>query len=295
MSESKKLDLIGHIRPLHLLTSLVMYALGISFARFLGERIDPDALLKGLVWLVSLSEGLNFLGDYFEAPFDQGLPERQTQKQDQKSEVLVYIAAALLAAAALLSVFWIASGGLSTPLALVLVFYFLIYGSLVVPGLGLNTSGIGEFFTSLVLVVLPPAIGYLAQVGEYHRFLTLAVFPLFPLHLGLVLTLRLKTYAEDSRLERRTLLVRLGWKRGIVVHNLMILSGFLFFGFALLFGMSTRMLAPVFLTLPAAAYLIWTLNNLERGAPVRWKLIRLLSLVVFFLPVYMIFYTAWFR
>lgn len=295
MSEPKKLDLIGHIRPLHLLTTLVLYFLGIGFARFLGERIDQGTLLLGLGWLMTLSTGLHFLGDYFDTPFDQGLPERQIQKSDQKKDVLIFIAAALLATTAFLTIFWIASAGISAPLAVVLGFHFFIYGSLVVPGLGIDQTGIGEFFTSFVLVVIPPAVGYLSQVGEYHRFLTLAIFPLFPLHLGLVLTLRLKTFADDLRIDRKTLLVRLGWKRGIVVHNLMLLGGFLLFGFAMVFGMSLRMIGPVFFALPAAGYLIWMLTNFERGAPVRWNLIRFLSLVVFFLPVYMILYTAWFQ
>ena len=295
MSEPKKLDLIGRIRPLHLLTTIVLYALGVGFARFLGVRITPGDLLMGLGWLIAVSEGLNFLGDYFYTPFDRGLPDRKRETKEKKNEALIYTAAAFLAAGALISVFWITSGGLSASLALVLVIYFVIYACLVAPGLGLDQSGIREFFTSIVLVVLPPAIGYLSQVGEFHRFLTLAIFPLFPLHLGLILILRLKTYAVDSKLKRKTLLVRLGWKRGIMVHNLMVLSGFLLFGFALLFGMSLRMIGPVFFALPAAGYLIWTLSNLERGAPVRWNLIRLLSLIVFFLPVYMIFYTAWFQ
>ncbi len=302
MSEKHKLDLVGHIRPLHLLTTLVMYAIGAGFARFLGTQIDPGLLVLGILWIAFLSVGLNFLGDYFQVPFDRGLPDRGGDGEDKlpasriaKNEILLYVAAALLAGGALLTVFLIVAGRISTSLALVMIFFFLLYGSLIIPGLGLNQSGIGEFITSTVLVVLPPAAGYLLQVGVYHRFLTLAIFPLFPLHLGLILVLRLKTYAQDIQSRRKTLLVRLDWKRGIVVHNLMVLSGFLFFGFSLLFGMSFRIIAPVFFALPPAIYLIWILSGLENGAPVRWNLIRLLSLVVFFLPVYMIFYTAWFQ
>jgi 1,4-dihydroxy-2-naphthoate octaprenyltransferase len=302
MSESNKLDLIRHIRPLHLLTTWAMYSLGAGFADFLGKQIDPVGFLIGIIWLSAISVGLNFLGDYFQTPFDEGLvtaleedDSAEFNQAPKKNEVLLYSAAAALAVGALLTVFWTISGQIFAELAFMLVLYFLLYGSLVVPGLGLDQSGIGEFLVSIVLVVVPPAVGYLLQVGEFHRFLTLAIFPLYPLHLALILSLRLKTYARDLKHGKTNLLVRLGWQRAIVIHNLMILSGFLLFGIALLFGMSIRMIGPVFFTLPIAGYLIWYLSGLERGAPVRWKLIRLLSLVVFFLPVYLIFYTAWFQ
>jgi len=173
--------------------------------------------------------------------------------------------------------------------------YFVIYCLLIIPGVSLDLSGIGEFFTSMILVVLPPAIGYLLQVGEFHRFLYLGIFPLFPLHLAMILVLRLKTYSDDLRKSRKTLLVRLGWQRGIYLHNLMVLSGFLLFGVTLFFGMPFRLILPVFLTLPAAGYLILYLSGLQDGAPVRWPLITLLSLVIFFLPVYLITYTVWIR
>lgn len=302
MSESYQLDLIKHIRPLHLLTTWALYSLGVGFARYLGKQIDPLVFISGILWLTAISEGLNFLGDYFQTPFDRGLQDPLKKSgssgkddTDEKEQILLYTAAAALASGALIAVFWLLSDQISSSLAIALFFYFLLYGSMIVPGLGLDQTGIGEFITSIVLVVLPPAVGYLLQVGEFHRFLTLAVFPLFPLHLGLILTLRLKTYAGDQKEGRTNLLVRLGWKRAIVIQNLMVLSGFLLFGIALLFGMSLRMIGPVFFALPLAGYLIWVLSSLEWGAPVRWMLIRLLSLAVFFLPVYMIFYTAWFQ
>jgi hypothetical protein len=73
----------------------------------------------------------------------------------------------------------------------------------------------------------------------------------------------------------------------------MILGGFLLFGTAVFFGFPVRLIGLVFLTLPIALYLIYYLSQLKDGAPVRWPLIRLLSLVVFFLPVYLLTYSSW--
>ncbi len=299
MTETRKLDLVQHIRPLHLMTLIVLYFLGIGFGRYLGQRIDLAPLLIGLLWILTLSIGLNFLGDYFQTPFDWGWVrkeqgENDTQEKD-RDEVLLYISVASLAVGAVLTVILGISGSLSLSSGLVMASYFLLYCLIIIPGISLDLSGIGEFFTSIILVVLPPAIGYLLQAGEFHRFLYLGIFPLFPLHLAMILVLRLKTYPVDIRKDRKTLLVRLGWKRGVYLHNLMVLSGFLLFGVALIFDMPFRLVLPVFFTLPVAGYLIWYLSNLEDGAPVRWPLITLLSLVIFFLPVYLITFTVWIR
>ena len=299
MTETRKLDLVQHIRPLHLMTLIVLYFLGVGFGRYLGQRIDLAPLLIGLLWILTLSIGLNFLGDYFQTPFDWGWVrkeqgENDTQEKD-RDEVLLYISVASLAVGAVLTVILGISGSLSLSSGLVMASYFLLYCLIIIPGISLDLSGIGEFFTSIILVVLPPAIGYLLQAGEFHRFLYLGIFPLFPLHLAMILVLRLKTYPVDIRKDRKTLLVRLGWQRGVYLHNLMVLSGFLLFGVALIFDMPFRLVLPVFFTLPVAGYLIWYLSNLEDGAPVRWPLITLLSLVIFFLPVYLITFTVWIR
>jgi len=302
MTETKKLNLVQHIRPLHLMTLIVLYSLGVGFGRYLGQRIDLAPLLIGLLWILTLSIGLNFLGDYFHTPFDRGLVRKQQSEKGpgdntppNRDEVLLYISVACLAVDAVLTLILGISGFLSLSSTLVMAIFFFLYSLMIIPGVSLDLSGIGEFITSIILVVLPPAIGYLLQVGDFHRFLYLGIFPLFPLHLALIIVLRLKTYPDDIRIGRKTLLVRTGWLRGIFLHNLMVLSGFLLFGITLIFGMPFRVILPVFFTLPVAGYLIWYLSNLQYGAPVRWSLITLSSLVIFFLPVYLITYTVWIR
>ncbi|NQS90818.1 MAG: hypothetical protein HQ574_00280 [Chloroflexi bacterium] len=99
----------------------------------------------------------------------------------------------------------------------------------------------------------------------------------------------------DLKIGRKTLIFRLGWVRAVFLLNLLILSGFLLFGFTLLFGMPFHLIGLVFLVLPAAGFLVWYLSRLEDGAPVRWPLITYLSLVTFFLPVYLIAYGVWTR
>jgi len=175
MIEKRKLDLVQHIRPLHLMTLIVLYFLGVGFGRYLGQRIDLVPLLLGLFWILTLSIGLNFLGDYFQTPFDWGWVRKKQGENDSqekdRDEVLLYISVASLAVGAVLTVILGIFGTLSLSIGLVLASYFLLYCLIIIPGISLDLSGIGEFLTSIILVVLPPAIGYLLQAGEFHRLL----------------------------------------------------------------------------------------------------------------------------
>lgn len=294
------IPLLEHIRPLHLLTALALYALGAGLARYLGARVMPDPFLLPALWMVSLLEGFFFLGDYFQTPFQgpvfplQGGQASRTDEQSSAQDpLLLYTALALFCGTAVLTVLLAASSDLPPAGFGLMGGYFLVLAALTLPRLAVDTSGLGEFATTLCLVIFPPALAFLALYGDLHRYLMLAVFPLFPLHLALVLSLRLRSYPADLRRERKTLLVRIGWTRGIFLHNLLLLSGFLLFGAAALFGLPIRIAGPVFIALLPAAYLVWYYGALETGAPVRWGQILSLSLAAFLLPLYLLLFGAW--
>ncbi|MEJ2412351.1 MAG: hypothetical protein P8Y34_05060 [Anaerolineales bacterium] len=300
MEDRKSSKLLDHLRPVHLLTALALYLTGAGLAHYLGARFETGIFLLGLLWLLLVLEGIFFLGDYFQVPFQaavfpldgSGQSSRNISGSDQDS-LLLYASLGLLTGAAVMTVMLVINQVIGPAMYGLMGLIFLLLALLVLPGLNLESSGLAEFFTSLSLVVLPPALGFLPQYGSFHRYLYLAVFPLFPLHLALILTLRLRSYAGDLRGQQRTLLVRIGWKKGVFIHNLLVLSGFLLFGSALLFGLPIRIAGPVFIALLPAGYLVWYYAGLEKGAPVRWPLIIPLSLTIFSLPVYLLLFAAW--
>lgn len=302
MTEQKKQNFLRHFRPIHLGTSLVLYLLGSGFVRYLGERLDYQVFFLGLAWMVCTQLGFYFLGDYFQNPFDTGLfsnlevkPTSVEKTKPESPSPLLFGSVSLLSASAVLGVILVIQGSLNITSVLVMFTYFLLYVLLVVPGISLDLSSVGEIISSIILVVVPPALAFILQMGAFHRLLTLGVFPLFLLNLAMVLVLRLKRYRDDLARKRKTLLVRLGWVKGVFIHNLLVFSGFLLFGLSLFFNMPFRIIGPVFLAIPAGIILIWYLSSLEDGAPVHWPLITLLSLVVFFLPAYLITYSVWIR
>ena len=302
MTEDKRSKILRHFRPVHLGTSIILYFLGSGLVRYLGESLDFTVLFIGLAWMISVQLGFYFLGDHFHSPFDTGLfsnlPARSISKEITKPDApssLIFGSVSLLSAGAVLGVILAVQGRLNTASMIVMLFDFLLYILIVVPGISLDLSSVGEIISSIILVVIPPALAFFLQTGDVHRLLPLGVFPLFPLHLAMILVLRLKRYSDDLKQKRTTLLVRLGWVQGVFIHNLMVLSGFFLFGVSLLFDMPIRIIGSVFIAIPAGIILIWYLTKLEDGAPVRWPLITLLSLVVFFLPAYLVTYSIWIR
>jgi hypothetical protein len=282
------------------MTVLALYLAGAGLARYLGARMDFSMLGIGLAWLLCLFLGLFLLGDYFQISFLPPIlpaePSMKAEKDQRKSSfpnLLLFSSLALLSTASMLTILMGVRGMISPAVGVILAGSFVFSTANILPGLNLKYSGVGEFLLSICLVIFPPALAFLTQYGEFHHFLSLAIFPLFPLHLALILTLELRSYPADFRAELRTLMVRLGWVRGIFFHNMLLLSAFVLFGAALLFGLPLRITGPVFFTLIPAGYLIWIYTGLERGGPVRWPIIILLALIVFFLPLYLITFTVW--
>jgi 1,4-dihydroxy-2-naphthoate octaprenyltransferase len=300
MTDEINSNLLRHIRPLHLMTALALYLAGAGLARYLGAQVDFAVLGLGFSWILCLLPGVFLLGDHFQISFvDPILPAVKLPKppkennQTSSSNLLLFAALALISAAGVLTILLGLAGVMTPGVSVVMLLFFGFIAAVVMPGLNLKYSGIGEFMVSICLVLIPPALSFLTQYGEFHRFLSLSIFPLFPLHLALVLTLGLRSYPEDLRIGQETLLVRIGWMKGIFLHNLLLLSAFVLYGVAILFGLPLRIAGPTFMALIPAGYLIWIYAGLERGVPVRWPVIIFLALVIFFLPVYLITFTVW--
>ena len=89
MNERRKLNLLHHIRPIHLLTTAGLFLLGTGLARYLGERVDIAKFSSGLFWILWVQLGFFFLSDHFETPFDIGLYNRlppETPKSQDKGD-----------------------------------------------------------------------------------------------------------------------------------------------------------------------------------------------------------------
>jgi len=295
--------LIRLSRPLFLLGGVLVFALGVGIARYLGKPIDWGMYFLGQSWVTTLQLAGQYLNEYFDAPQDvqntnrtpftggsgalgpDGLPRRTA----------LIAAAGCLAVTASLTVLLLSQASLSPSTVLIMVIGFsgaILYS---VPPVRLSTTGYGELTTSFLVANLVPAFAFLLQSGELHRLLAMATFPLTLLHLAMMLAFEFPDYATDLRLGKRTLLVRMGWQRAVVLNNLLILGAYLTLGLAVVFGLPFYIALPSLITLPLGLLQIWQMRRIADGAKPNWTALTLTGIALFSVVAYLLTFAFWTR
>lgn len=292
-------------RPFFLAGSFLLYALGVGIARYLGKNLDWDVILIGLAWIFSMQLAVHYLNEYFDAPADARNPNRTPFSGGSGALgagegklprwVALLAAAVMLTAVAILSLGLVRTERLTPPTVLMMALIFLAGFFYSVPPLRLATSGYGELTTSIVVANLVPAFAFLLLAGEVHRLLAMSTFPLTSLHMAMLLALELPDYASDTKNEKHNLLVRIGWKDGMALHNIFILSAFALLGLATLFGFPSSIALPAFVPLPLGLLQIWYMRRIAAGAKPNWVALTLGAVMLFGSVAYLLTYAFWVR
>lgn len=287
-------------RPLLLAGVILTYWLGAGIADYLGVTIDWGDYLLGQGWMITLLLGGVYLDGYYDK-LTERLAARKNphasggERQELLPVTLLVAGAAALTAAASLSVVLLGQSHPSPQTVMIMGLAFLGVVSYAVPPLRLVSSGYGELVSSILIANLTPALSFTLQTGELHRLLAMGTFPLTALCMAFFLASQLPEYAEDVKYNRRTLLVRLGWQRGMVFHNALILMAFLLIALALTFGLPLFLGLPAFLPLPLGVLQIWQMRRIADGARPNWNSLRLTAIVLFATTAYLIAYAFWTR
>jgi 1,4-dihydroxy-2-naphthoate octaprenyltransferase len=291
--------------PLFLFGGVLLFALGSGIAHYLGHSIDWSAYLLGQACVTFLQLSLILLKDYFDSL--QNNPARQADARQVSRGIIVDAegeyhltsqASLLLAATALTSgaVFiavLLRDGYLNPEIVTLLIVAFFLAFFYAAPPIQLANSGYGELAISILLANLVPALSFLLQAGSLHRLIAMTTFPLTPLYLAMSLALGLPDYFGDLKNGRRTLLIRLGWQRGMNLHNILVLVGFLLVGFSITAGLPWRIAWPALLPLPVGLFQIWQMNQIADGGKPRWRLLTITAMATFSLTAYMLAFSFW--
>lgn len=289
-------------RPLFALAAILVYALGAGVADYLGAYINWGAYLLGQGWVIALYLGAVYLYEYYEAlasandPFRNPSPGGNGKVGPAKQPVnLLIAAAACLTAVASLTVLLLR--GMYLVPATIAVMGLIFLGALfyAVPSTRLIFSGYGELVVAILFANLLPAFAFLLQTGELHRLLAMSTFPLTALALAFALAYELADYASDIKRNRRTLMVLMGWQRGMILHNSMILGAFFLLGLALTFNLPLGIGLPAFLPLPLGLLQIWQMRRISDGAKPNWRALRLTAVALFGTTAYLLTFAFWTR
>ncbi len=289
-------------RPLDLLGGVLVYALGVGIARYLGSPIDWAVVFLGQAWVTTFQLGFQFLTGYFllptkpRDPNQLAVPDVEEDNQPGiRRDLVLWAAFASFAATTSLTLILMVSNGVNGSI-LILVGMFL-FGAILycVPPFRLVYSGYGELIRSIIMANLIPALAFMLQHEEIHRLVGMTTFPLTTLHLAMLLAVQLPNYFNDVKQGKKTLLVRLGWERGMTFHNFLILCAFLLVGIAMLFGMPAPIALPIFFVLPLGFFQIWYMTRIVAGVKPNWRVFTLTSILTFGLTTYLFTFTYWIR
>ncbi|MEW6718381.1 MAG: prenyltransferase [Chloroflexota bacterium] len=272
-------------------------------AHYIGSRLDSRMMFLGLGWVVFIQLGSQFFSAYFDVPGDLYTLNRKLisegfhalEPQDLRRAIAFLAGSLSLTLAASLSVVLWSEGSLSPAVVIILLFVFMgtILSSF--PPVRLVTTGYGELMNSVLFANLVPALAFLLQNEEMHRLVTLTTTPLFPLYLGMLLVYELTDYTNDLRQDKRTLMVRLGWRNGMRLHNGLVLAGFILLGVSLLAGLPVRIGGPVYFVLPLGLVQIWQMRRITEGSKPQWMMLTLNSVALLMTTVYLLAYGYWVR
>ncbi|MFL7891005.1 MAG: prenyltransferase [Anaerolineales bacterium] len=290
-------------RPLFVLGGALVYGLGVGIARYLGAAIDWELYFLGQAYVTSMQLSAQYLNEYFDAPADK---ENKNQtpftggsgvigEGKLSRETAMWAALTALTVLASLTVVLISVVQLSPLLIIIIILAFMGSFFYSTPPVRLANTGYGELTTSILVANLVPIFAFLLQYGEMHRLLVMTTFSLTALHLAMMIVFEFPDYLNDLKFDKYNLLVRVGWEKGMVMHNLLILTAFLLLGLAATFGLPLAIALPAFIPLPLGLLQIWQMRRIAGGSKPNWSTMSFTAVVLFGSVAYLLAFTFWTR
>jgi 1,4-dihydroxy-2-naphthoate polyprenyltransferase len=305
-------SLLQAARPWTLLAGALLYAIGGGIASYLGVPIRWTVFWSGMLIVLLLQLSSYFLHEYFDRPaqppFEQRMrrppPPQPSPDGNGSSEeklpdpptprvVFLQIASTTLTIGTVLTVLLYGQGMLNLSAFFFLsvaLFLALLYA---VPPFRLVYTGYGELVMAFLIANLFPTLAYVLQAGEMHRLLAMLTFPLTFLYLAAVLARSLQRYYEDVKFERQTMMARLGWQRGMSLHNILIAGAYIFLAVSVFFGLPWNLAFPALLGLPVGVYQIYQMNSIANGGKPRWRVLAVTAAATVSITAYLINLALW--
>jgi 1,4-dihydroxy-2-naphthoate octaprenyltransferase len=284
------------IKPFPLVSLLATYALGAGLVQYVESMGDWSVFLPGGLFLILWYLAFRYLDLLASWNDRKKWPEGLTHASLRRTRwMLALTAATLVTSAMAIFVSWMVGGALWQGLT-VLIFGFVLFCAIFyLTRLWTNLAPYRLLFETVLVVIFPPAIAFFLQTMDHHRFLTMVVVGLVPFYIAYRILSDLKSFGEDQTAERITVVTSLGWEKAMVLHNALILVGFLVLALVGLLGFPWFLLWPVFLTFPIGLLEIWLMERVRRGGKPLWAIMQFAAGSVFLIPMYLLGFAFWIR
>lgn len=294
--------LLRIIRPWLLAASLLTYFLGLGIARYLYIQIDWTIAGLSYTIIVLLLEMRAFLEAFYLHPkAPENMINKRVKTEDPYPDslevfqrpALLMISVILLGAGALFTTLLLIRNNLNVTSLLLLGFGFLLSFFSSVPPLEFNRKGYGDLIEALLIATFSPAFALSMQHGELNILWVMLTLPLTLIYLAMRITFLLQAYGNDILTNTQSMLVRMGWQRGMALHNYLIIGGYLLIGAFAIIHLPWALTWPAILSLPLGGLQILQIQQISAGARPNWKLLILNAVGTFTITAYSIALTLW--
>ncbi len=289
-------------RPALLVGGALFYLLGAGIVRYLGHTFNWPRFWLGLAAVLLLLLTSSFLKAYYDL-IEASSPMRSLQKEYEDEDrqaarilprpSMMMAASTCMTVGAAVTVLLIAQGAINLPVLLILGAAFLLAFFYGVPPLRLAYTGYGEFVEAVLMTCLVPALAFLLQTGEMHRMVAMITFPLLALYLAARLALSLERYLRDQKIGRQTMMIQVGWQRGMNIHNILIPLAYALLAAASVIGLPWQLTWPGLLTLPLGLFEIFQMSQIAGGAKPGWRMLTVTAVAIPVLTAYLIALALW--
>ncbi len=288
-------------RPHFLGGGLMLYALGALIARYQGYAIDFRLYWLGQAFVSALQLMVHYLNEYWDVETDR-LNQNRTPFSGGSGlladgtiskETVFTAAVACLAVASGAAIWLILEYGVGPAAWALMVLMFLGAYSYSSPPFKLVNTGIGEVTASITVAGLVPALGHVLQAGQPSFLVVLATAPLVVYHFTMLLAFEFPDFLADEAAGKTTVLVRLGRRRGVTLHNAALILA-MALGVAVSFvGLPVQVALAVVISSPLVLLQIVNFRRMLRGDPVSYPRLTLLALLIFALTSYFAAFNFW--
>jgi len=298
---NKLIAFIRLARPHFLLGGFLLYALGALVARYEGYPLDFRIYWVGQLFVTSIQLMTQFLNEYWDmdadrlntsrTPFSGGSGMRGPEGFRRETAFTAAVACLAVATAAAV---WLVIEASIAPAALVIMLlgflgtYF--YSS---PPVRLVSTGFGEMAASVLVAGLVAALGHLLQARQPSFLILLATAPLVMYHFAMLLAFEYPDFLSDEAAGKLTLMVRLGRRRGTVVHNGALLAGIALGAVASFLGLPIQVALAVVISSPLVLLQLTLIRRMQRGEPTSFARLTFVAVLIFMLTAYFMAFSFW--
>ncbi len=275
-------------RPHFLAGGLILNLLGVAMAIYSGTPLNWAALIWGQIAITATQLMTHYSNDYFDLEADRlnQTPTNWSGGSRVLPEGLLSPRVALVVAVVLAGMALIANLILSIFIRPGFSTFVLLFGAQLLawfysaPPLRLQSRGMGELTTTVVVTLLTPLTAYYLQVGTWAWLPILAVIPLCCCQFAMLLSIEFPDAAGDRQAGKGTLVVRLGAPLAARLYVSLVLLAVGALPLLILAGLPRIVALAVAALFPLVLWQIWRILRGDWHDARRWNHLGFYSIVL---------------